>query len=475
MKNKSIILLIQVMLFTAFSCKKTFLDITPDSVLTESTYFRNTAEVEGGVIACYDGLQATMQFEYKLTSLRDDDMTPYNLEGDWGALDGFYESSGNDFVRDFWARSYNVIARTNLVLKYIDNVTDATKKNTFQGEAKFIRGHMHFNLVRLYGDVPLITERIAYDANDNFKRISQADVYTQIISDLQDASTNLPATWAAASKGRLTKWAAKAMLAKVYLTRKNYAGAKTLIDEVIASGSYQLMPAYADVFSLSTELSNEVLYAVSYKAASNGEGQQFTYEYSRNGAVKGFKPQKEIINLIIATDLRKATSIGGTSSAPVSNKFIDATAPVRDAGNDLIIIRYSDVLLMKSEINANLNTTALGNPAAMTTQDSLDILAPWNQVRARAGLTAKKKNSYTGLTTFIEDLFTERRIEFCFENQRWYDLLRSKTPAEIVSIMNAHFLFNARTNTMQPYQTLMPIPQRDINLSNGILTQNPGY
>ena len=335
---------------------------------------------------------------------------------------------------------------------------------------------MHFNLVRLWGDVPLITERINFDEKDKFRRVPVADVYTQIIADLQDAASSLPASWPTASKGRITKWAAKAMLAKVYLTLKNYAAAKTLIDEVIASGSAQLLPAYADVFSLTTEMSKEVIYAVGYKAASNGEGQEFTYEYSRNGAVKGFKPQSEILSFIVTADLRRPTTIGGTTSTPVCNKYIDATAPRRDAGNDLIIIRYSDILLMKSEINANLNSTAMANPAAMTTQDSLDILAPWNQVRARAGLAAKKKADYSGLTSFMDGLLRERFMELCFENHRWYDLLRTKTAAEIVSIMNVHHTLNGRpTYMMQQHQALMPVPQRDIDLSNGLMTQNPGY
>lgn len=476
MKYQNILIVILIFSITAASCKKSFLNLTPDSTLTEETYYRSTDQVEGGVIACYDGLQQTMQWEYQLTSLRSDEMAPYKFEGDWGSMNGFYENSSNSFLINFWSTTYNTIARANLVLKYIDNVTDPAKKSIFQGEAKFIRAHMLFNLVRLWGDVPLITERIAYNAEDQFKRIATADVYTQIISDLQDAVANCPTSWPSASKGRITKYAAEAMLANVYLTQKNYASAKPLIDDIIASKAYQLLPNYADIFSLTNELNKEILYSIQYKSSSNGEGEAFTYEYSPKGAVTGFKPEQELFSLFAPNDQRLAASIFYSNGQPYCNKFQDPTAPIRDAGNDVIVIRYSEVLLMKSEINANLNTGAMSDPSNMSDQDSLDILAPWNQVRIRAGVSPYQKSSFSDLPTLMDSLMSERNIEFCFENKRWYDLLRTKSASELVSLMNAHFILNGNPSySMKPTQTLMAIPQSDINLANGNLSQNPGY
>lgn len=476
MKNKNILVLLLVLLITATSCKKSFLNLTPDSTLTEETYYQNTAQVEGGVIACYDGLQQTMQWEYQLTSLRSDDMSPYKFEGDWGSMNGFYENSSNSFLINFWSASYNTIARANLVLKYINNVTDPVKKPIFQGEAEFIRAHMYFNLVRLWGDVPLVTERIAYNDENAFKRVPAAQVYTKIISDLQDAVANLPTSWPSASTGRITKYAAEAMLAKVYLTQKDYASAKPLIDDIIASNAYQLLPNYADIFSLNNEMNKEELYFIGYKSASNGEGEAFTYEYSPKGAVTGFKPSVELLSLFAPNDTRLAASIYYYNGSPFCNKYQDPTAPIRDAGNDVIVFRYAEILLMKAEINANLNTTAMADPANMSDQDSLDILAPWNQVRIRAGVLPYQKSSFSDLPTLMDSLMSERNIEFCFENKRWYDLLRTKTASELVSLMNAHFILNGNsTYSMKPTQTLMAIPQSDINLANGNLTQNPGY
>ncbi len=476
MKHKNILVAVAILSLALPSCKKTFIELTPESTLTEQTYYQNTGEVEGGVIASYDGLQKTMQFEYQLTSLRSDEMSPSLFEGDWGSMDGFYETSANSFLSNFWAKSYNSIARANLVLKYIDNVTDAAKKPVFEGEAKFIRAHMLFNLVRLWGDVPLVTERISYNATEQFKRTPADQVYAQIIRDLEDAVAYLPASWPAVSTGRITRYAAEAMLATVHLTRNNYAAAKPLLDDVIAANAYQLLPNPADIFSLSNEMNKEEIYFIGYKAAASGEGQEFSYEYSPIGAVRGFIPQQELLSLFAPGDKRYDASITNTGSLLLCNKYKDPTAPMRDAGNDLIVIRYAEVLLMKAEVNARLNAAALSDPAAMSDQDSLDILGPWNEVRIRAGVEPYLKSSFAGSSELLQKLMDERFVEFCFENKRWYDLLRTKTPAELAAHMNTHFDVNGRPSfTMKETQALMAVPQGDIDLAKGQLTQNPGY
>ena len=176
--SKKIILAVMLTV-SASSCKK-FLDEKPVSNLVEQTYYRNTEEVETGVIACYDGLQSVYDIEFKLTEIKADNTSGVSLEGDWGAIKFFRDSPSNFFLADFWQRSYNTIARCNLVLKYLDRVTDPAKKKSFEAEALFIRSLMYFNLVRLWGDVPLLTASIKYDDFEKFKRISKADVYNQI-------------------------------------------------------------------------------------------------------------------------------------------------------------------------------------------------------------------------------------------------------------------------------------------------------
>jgi hypothetical protein len=470
---KKIIFALPFFCMALFSCKK-FLDKKPESGLVEEDYFRNTTEVETGVFGIYDGLQAVLQEEYKLTEMRSDMVTPANREGEWGSLEDFNETSTNDFVRLFWQLSYNTIGRSNLVIKYLNNVTDTTKKKYFEGEAKLIRAHMYFNLVRLWGDVPLIKEVVPFDENDKLIRKSKTEVYNLIVSDLQTAINDLPVSWSSSEAGRVTQGAAKTLLAKVYLTLGQYAQAKPLLDAVASSSSYQLLSNYADVFSLTNEMNKEIIYAVRYKAGANGEGQAFTYDFSSRGTVKGIKPNTDFMSLYVTADsVRKKTSVTGSGSNVFVGKFQDPTAADRDAGNDWIVTRLADAILLQGETNANLYTGTWG--AVMSDADSALIIGPINRIRARAGagLTRKKKSDYADLASYMNDLMRERKIELAFENDRWYDLLRW---GNAVAIMNAHFpAINRATSTMKPYQVLMPIPQREIDVSHGTITQNPGY
>ena len=467
------IFIIAPCLLLFFSCKK-FLDKKPESGLVEENYFRNTAEVETGVFGMYDGLQAVMQGEYGLTEMRSDMYTPANREGEWGAIEDFTESSTNDFVRLTWQQSYTTIGRANLVLKYLNNVSDANKKKIFEGEAKMARAHMYFNLVRLWGDVPLITDVVAYNASEQFKRKPKSDVYALIISDLQSAVANLPATWPSAEAGRLTSGAARTMLAKVYMTLGQYNDAKPLIDAVVSSSAYQLLLNYADVFSLANEMNKEIIYAVRYKAGANGEGQAFTFDFSSRGSVKGMKPTADFMNLYVTADsVRRKTSVTGSGSNIFVGKFQDPTAADRDAGNDWIVTRLADVILMQGETNARLYAGAWG--PAMSDADSALIIGPINRIRTRAGsgVVRKRKTDYADLNAYLTDLMRERKIELAFENHRWYDLLRW---GNAQSAMTTHFAAIGRTGSvMKPYQHIYPIPQREIDVSNGVMTQNPGY
>jgi len=207
MKTK---ILIAVLLISALSGCEKFLDQKPISGLVQENFYRNTDEVETGVIACYDGLQKVYDMEFKLTEIRADNTSGVSLEGDWGAIKFFRDSPSNFFILDFWQRSYNTIARCNLVLQHLDNVANPAKRAYFEGEAKFIRSLMYFNLVRLYGDVPLITSSINYDDTDKFVRIAADQVYSQIKTDLLSAVSLCPVNWTSAQgTARATRGAAR--------------------------------------------------------------------------------------------------------------------------------------------------------------------------------------------------------------------------------------------------------------------------
>ncbi|MCD0489974.1 RagB/SusD family nutrient uptake outer membrane protein [Pedobacter sp. MC2016-14] len=463
MKTKILIAL--GLIVSLSSCKK-FLDEKPVSNLIEQNYYRTTDEVETGVIACYDGLQKVYDIEFKLTEIRADNTSGVSLEGDWGAIKFFRDAPSNFFLADFWQRSYNTIARCNLVLKYINNVTDPVKKQYFEGEVKFIRSLMYFNLIRLYGDVPLITASINFDDFEKFKRISTSTIYSQIKTDLLTSVATCPPSWPTAQIARATKGASQALLAKVYLTTKDYPNAKLQLDPLVGTNfkgsTYTLNPSYAAIFSTASEMSKEILFAVRYKASSNGEGNSFSYEYSNNGDARNVKASAQYMALFESTDVRKASTYNATNG--LATKFLDATAPVRDAGNDFPVIRFSDVLLMAAEVNNEL--------AAAPT---LDVLTPINEVRGRAGASLYNLVGLGTKANARDLIFKERKLEFGFENQRWYDLVRMDQ-ASTIAILNAYLTATGNpTLTVPAYRLIFPIPQTEIDLSKGNLVQNPDY
>ena len=462
MKTKILIALLTTWCLTG--CEK-FLDQKPISGLVEQGFFRNTDEVETGVIACYDGLQKSYDMEFKLTEIRADNTSGVSLEGDWGAIKFFRETPSNFFLLDFWQRSYNTIARCNLVLKSLDNVTDPEKRRYFEGEAKFIRSLMYFNLVRLFGGVPLISSSIDYRDTENYVRKSSTDVYSLITDDLKTAVSLCPPSWTSAQgTARATSGASQALLGKVYITLKDWENARLQLEPLVGGDlkgtQYQLNPSYAAIFSTSTEMSREILFAVRYKAGSNGEGNSFSYEYTNNGDARNIKAATAYKALFEPGDVRPASTYNATTS--LSAKFLDPSAPQRDAGNDFPVIRFADVLLLYAEALNELSTTP-----SMTAFNAI------NEVRRRAEASEYDLATLPTKESFREAVFKERQMEFGFENQRWYDLLRMER-TKATNILNAYLAATGNPNiTVAEYRFLLPIPQTEIDLSSGKLEQNP--
>jgi len=447
-------------------CEK-FLDQKPISGLVQENFYRNTEEVETGVIACYDGLQKVYDIEFKLTEIRADNTSGVSLEGDWGAIKFFRDTPSNFFTLDFWQRSYNTIARCNLVLQYLTNVSDPVKRANFEGEVKFIRSLMYFNMVRLYGDVPLIMSSIDYNDTDKFTRIAQAEVYNQIKTDLSTSVNLLPPTWTSAQgTARATKGAAQALLGKVYITLKEWDNARLQFEPILGANlkgsTYQLNPSYAAIFSTSTEMSKEIIFGVRYKAGSNGEGNSFSYEYTNNGDARNVKASAAYKALFDATDVRKASTY--VDATGLAAKFLDPSAPQRDAGNDFPVIRFADVLLLYAEALNELNTA----PSTVT-------LAPLNEVRKRANVLEYTPIQLSTKESARDAIYKERQLEFGFENQRWYDLLRmDRTKAK--AILNAYLAATGNAGiTVPDFRFVFPIPQTEIDLSSGKLTPNKDY
>ena len=507
MKNIKIILLIFTGLtLSSISCTK-YLDRQPISQATEQNFYRNTNEVETGVIGAYSSLQDVYNREYVLAGLRSDDSYISQADGDINQIDGFKEITTNSYLEDYWERAYFSIKQCNTVLKYLNNVTDPIKKRYFEAEVKFIRAHMYFNLVRFFGDVPLVTKSVEYNDTSTFRRIPKSIVYAQIVSDFKIAKDSLPEIWDAYQVARVTNRAAKGMLAKVYLTLATdsivnnnngavyYDSSKALLLDVLNNpGQYQLLPDYSRVFGLANEMNNEIMYAVRYQSYANGNSNEFYWNMDNRPGSHGFKAAIDFRGTTpfpTADSIRKKStfilypSTTGSTSYYCGQKYLDKLSLKYDAGSDFTVLRFADIIMMYAEVENEINgNTPLTAADATNPQSRLYQL---NRIRARAAGTvpaavpvyAYNSPVVNSQSTFRTTIKQERRREFGVEDQRYFDLLRWGWK-EFSTNINTHLTAIKAINQLNTdgHQMLYPIPQTQIDLASGYgvnLAQNPGY
>lgn len=465
------------------SCSDDFLNPLPETAVAVESFFQSDADVLSGVIGIYDALQGVnentttnigdanrgVQFEHLLTEHRSDNTRNATLEGSKSDFHRYIVNANNVESEDYYQSMYEVIFRANNILSYID-VADAGNQAKYTAEAKFLRAYAYFNLVRLFSDVPLVTEVVGPTDNEAlFTRIPEAQIYAQIVEDLQEAVNVLDNS----SKSRASKAAAQGILAKVYLTQpnRNYSGALQLCEAIINSGQFDLESNYSDVFY--DELNDEIIFAIQYTAGNSAESQSFSSEFTSTFR-QGREDGQNIVNANLIADF---TAYGGDRSE-VSYITFNTTSEVtkflpegtdisisppdyglsaRDAGNDYIALRYADVLLMHVE-------AAIGDGTSTT---NIDALASFQKIRDRA-FPETAPNSISSVSK--TELLVERRVELAFENQRWYDIIRFGVADAILS---AHATEMGYVYTSRAL--LLPIPAREINISGGLLTQNPGY
>lgn len=455
MKNYKILITLFAGSLLLSSCEKN-LDLAPISEIGSNAFYTNTEQVETGVYAIYDGLQAMVQTEYALTEIRSDNGKTRTSEGEGAQFESMNVNPSNSTVALYWSNNYNVIFRANTVLEHLDAVTNAAKKTQFEGEAKFARALCHFNLVRAFGDVPLITKVITTADKEYFNRTPKADVYTSIINDLKDAAVMLPARAGTTVEGRATKGAANALLGKVYLTTGDYGAAKTALDAV-SSTEYSLMPIFNDVFY--KEQNKEIIFAVEYINDNATDSQLFSLDFTSKGRATGLNfATNDLMSAVDAADTRKPTLFFYETAISTweCGKYRSSSSNVSYSGNDWIVLRYADVLLMQVEAIM----------ASGTSTSDATAVAAFKAIRSRAGFDV------TGITSVTkDDLLKERRIEFAFEDQRLYDLIRFGVAD---AVMGAFSTKGEPTFTYSATSLLLPIPQRERNLNPG-MAQNPGY
>jgi starch-binding outer membrane protein, SusD/RagB family len=509
-------LLILFFSFGLFSCNK-LIDIYPSSNLNTATYYTTVEEVQTGLTGCYNGLQKTVNSEWQFTEQRSDNTkqgvanSTSSVNRDLSDLDMFLPATTHQAVYTYWLANYNNIRNANIVLQRLGVTYDPSVgsinlnkiaiplsdsvRQQLAGEALFIRSYHYFNLVRLYGGVFLIHTPVTATEAKLVNRSSVADIYKLIVADLTTASTYLSklkfAQITAANQGKATSWAAKALLAKVNLTLNKKAEAITLLQDVMSNSGYSLQAAYANVFSTTTEMNSEILFTIRFKAGGLGLGSSFGNDFAVlgsgtqliNGSGSGLNyPTADYDTAHVTADPRKAVNMGvlgtGTAAKLYVKKFLSPVILANDGESDFPILRYADVLLMMAE-------------AKGFTSESITLI---NQVRTRATLAALPATVST-VATFEKALADERRFEFAFENQRWFDLTRFNTTMTTLTaeqIMKDHFAkefakhygtYPAPIVTLAQLQAnvtanklLLPIPQREIDTNTNLkIEQNPGY
>lgn len=520
------------------SCSEDFIDVQPQSYITEAIYFSNTEELNTALFACYAGMRAPAAQEWKFTELRSDNAVLNQIATTsvdnilFLSYDAFNINTVDPNLSEFWFFNYVNIKNNNILLDkmnvnysegsivYGDNDIDATAEDIkdIASQASFLRAYHYFNLVRLFGDLFLVTEPLSPVEATSLPRVDKGLIYDLIIADLQNTiaygnSARYP-NISANDLGRANAWSAKALLAKVYLTLGRKADALPLLKDIIANSGYGLESTYENVFSIDNELNKEILFTIRYKSGLGNLGSPFTTSFAPalptrdpNG-VPVFvvsnqgdnAPGQEYLDSFITDPITDSLNI---TSPDVRRSFIlpsrDASTPqklfytkywyslsVRDDSEfDFPIIRYADVLLMYAE--------AAGN----TDPNSLNYM---NRVRLRAGLTGANQLTAADIDTpakFELAVANERRWEFNAENHRWYDILRygtTTTTLNAVDIMENHFTVihpllyafftqNAEDVTLpillervNENSLLLPIPQIELDLdSEGDFNQNPGY
>ncbi|SFU66625.1 SusD family protein [Pustulibacterium marinum] len=514
------------------SCSKDYLDTEPMTELTSSNFYTTPSEAYDALVGCYDGMQIAegasgTPFALASEILSDDcyggvgNSDAYNYQ----AIDEFDPTRAPSYVDiydDTWTKYYAAIFRCNTLLQNLDNIDwtgSEELRPIYESEARFIRAYMYFDLVRLFGNVPLLTE----PSVENLPQAEPDEVYTVIAQDLLFAAENLEdVTYSSTTHGRITKWAAKSMLGRVYLYYTGYYGQSDLVglvsqsealqhlEDVIDNSGHGLVSDFNTLWPAASpdtyagEDNEEVVFSVKFTYTSDYDGntdgnhwmvmfgmREFSYYPYGNGW--GVTVNSDLYDLYNDGDSRQEASVIALDEEEIPFTNIDKqreytgyynkkyapmlaydedgnlnSAAVILGGDDFMIgqfqdyfvIRYSDVLLMAAELGS-------GNAQSY-----------FNMVRERA-----MGDSYTQIPVNTTNLMKERHKEFALEGVRYWDLLRQGVSTAANTIATSTTLLNGgvevtktiSASKIQETEGLQQIPNTQITLSDGVLEQNNGW
>lgn len=477
-----VLTLFSVMLMLFAQCDD-MLDSTAYGRVTTQQFWRNGDDVVSAVNAIYEPLLQEEYFGHweRTFDICSDDMWRAGDHGEDQAIEYFTYDADNPKLRPIWKWKYEMISRANAVLINAPDVNmDQAVKNRSLGEAYFLRGFSYWRHYLIHGEVPIFLEEDVIGGNLNKPKATQEEMEAQIESDFLRAAELLPASYAGDPEnlGRVSRGTAYGFLAKLYLYTEQFAKAIQAGEQVTTNPAYALAPTFQENFSVEMENNAETLFAMQYKDGWTTDNTPQIYTTPRPWGGWDFRePIQDLIDEFETDDPRLGYTVfqvgdlvdlGGEEgvqeyTADLSQtgyhfrKFASwRTTGGLDAGQNAPILRASDVYLMVAE--AKIRSGQNGD-------------AEINAVRERNGLDPVSNAD-------MSDIIHERRVELAGENERHQDLLRWDK-ANIVDIVS---LYAADRGALKPGRTFVrpkhyyfPIPQREIDLSNGVLVQNENY
>ncbi len=514
--KKYLLMFITIFFFSITACDEERLDLVNPNQLSAETFYSTEAQAEAGVVAIYANLQSgglwRREYFFLHDLLSDEVFGLGSLEGQRVALWNRSFDATNSLVGLFWTDAYRGIQRSNLVIENVGNpdrniegLSDE-KRNRLLGEARFLRALMYFELVSMWGDVPLHTT-IAKEV-EGLPRSASAEVYELIVQDLEFAQANLPESYSDSDAGRATRGAAYALEGRVWLFRAGFENNASFYNNAKAAyasfeannAGYMLVPNYLDNFLEETEHNDESIFEVNFTLAFGGGNRwggdagginEVTFRGQEYGmrAWRNVVPSQALLNAFEEGDVRFGASFyspcdtfnngqnlvytpndcpppaGESNTTPddlpswkkYQNYYKLFQEVNQQSGINFRVIRYAEVLLSHAE--------AIAETEGVTAE----AIGKVNQVRTRAGLDEYTVGDFGSPQEFIDALMQERRVEFSGEQIRYRDLLRRDLLQETVGAV--HPLLSL------PKHSLLPIPQGELD-NNVNLTennQNPGY
>lgn len=498
------------LMILATSCGKDFLELEPRGTSLETTYYQTEDELFQGLVAVYDVIQwgsgggAWTMNVGVLNTASDDCLAGGSDASDqpaWVAYDNFSLTPTLGPQEGIWTKYFTGVYRANLLLQKLEEAPadiPTSFKARLAAEAKFLRGYFYFDLVRYFGRVPLLTEVIGNDGITNVRQAEPADIYAQIESDLKAAiaEPELPESVAPGDLGRITQGAVKALLGKVILFQNDESRmteAADLFEEVINSGFYALENNFEDIFKLTGEFGPESVFEIQHSSNKPGDwGCCFAAGPTSNPTEGNFNVQffgmrdyvgpdyasgwsfcpvtteladfmagdPRFEHTIIDGNVLKAQGASYTEGFQNTDYFIRKYAPIeanRATDGEVAlawstnerVIRLADVYLMAAE------AIVRGGGSSSTARGYI------NEVRNRVGLD--NINTSVSGNLLLDVIYKERRLELATEGHRFFDLVRT---GQAASVLDG---FVAGRNEV------LPIPLIEIDLTNGQMTQNPGY